>query len=46
MLSFPEQALKRHLSRLPEPPLIRENLKKEIGMFVEALQQRAVEEGR
>lgn len=41
-----EQALQRHLSRLPEPPMIRENLKKEIKMFVEMLQQQAKEEGR
>lgn len=41
-----EQALKKHLSRLPEPPMIRDNLKKEIKMFVEMLQQRAKEEGR
>lgn len=41
-----EQALKRHLSRLPEPPMIRENLKKEIKMFVEMLNQKAKEEGR
>ncbi|XP_032217806.1 coiled-coil domain-containing protein 24 isoform X1 [Nematostella vectensis] len=41
-----EVALNRHLSRLPEPPLIRENLKKEIMMFVGMLQQRAEEEGR
>lgn len=41
-----EQALQRHLNRLPEPPMIRENLKKEIKMFVEMLQQRAHEEGR
>jgi len=41
-----EQALQRHINRLPEPPIIRENLKKEIKMFVEMLQQRAKEEGR
>jgi len=43
---FTEQALQRHLNRLPEPPMIRENLKKEIKMFVEMLHQRAREEGR
>ena len=43
---FTEQALRRHLNRLPEPPLVRENLKKEITMFVEMLQQRATEGGR
>lgn len=41
-----EKALQRHLHRLPEPPMIRENLKKEIKMFVEMLQQKANEEGR
>jgi len=41
-----EQALQRHLKRLPEPPMIRENLKKEIKMFVEMLHQRTREEGR
>ncbi|KAJ7375867.1 Coiled-coil domain-containing protein 24 [Desmophyllum pertusum] len=41
-----EQALQRHLNRLPEPPMIRENLKKEVKMFVEMLHQRAREEGR
>lgn len=41
-----EQVLQGHLNRLPEPPMIRENLKKEIKMFVEMLQQRAKEEGR
>ena len=41
-----EKALQRHLHRLPEPPMIRENLKKEIKMFVEMLQQKAKEEGR
>ena len=41
-----EQALQRHLNRLPEPPMIRENLKKEIKMFVEMLHQRTREEGR
>ena len=41
-----EKALQRHLHRLPEPPMIRENLKKEIQMFVEMLQQKAKEEGR
>ena len=46
MLFLTEQALKKHLSRLPEPPMIRENLKKEIKLFVEMLQQRAKEEGR
>ncbi|XP_031564912.1 uncharacterized protein LOC116300225 [Actinia tenebrosa] len=33
-------ALNRHLSSLPEPPMMRENLKKEIMMFVEMLQQK------
>lgn len=41
-----EQALQRHLKSLPEPPMLRENLKKEIKMFVEMLQQRTQEEGR
>lgn len=41
-----EQALQRHLKCLPEPPMLRENLKKEIKMFVEMLQQRTQEEGR
>ncbi|PFX15094.1 hypothetical protein AWC38_SpisGene20700 [Stylophora pistillata] len=41
-----EKALQRHLHRLPEPPMIRENLKKEIKMFVEMLQQKAKKEGR
>lgn len=41
-----DQTLQRHLNRLPEPPMIRENLKKEIKMFVEMLQQKAREEGR
>ncbi|XP_078353739.1 coiled-coil domain-containing protein 24-like isoform X2 [Oculina patagonica] len=41
-----DQALQRHLNKLPEPPMIRENLKKEIKMFVEMLQQKAREEGR
>lgn len=46
ILFLTEQALKKHLSRLPEPPKIRDNLKKEIKMFVEMLQQSAKEEGR
>ena len=46
MLFLTEQALKKHLSRLPEPPMMRDNLKKEIKMFVEMLQQREKEEGR
>lgn len=50
LLSHPsfsiEQALQTHLKSLPEPPMLRENLKKEIKMFVEMLQQRSQEEGR
>lgn len=33
-------ALNRHLSSLPEPPMMRDNLKKEIMLFVEMLQQK------
>jgi hypothetical protein len=41
-----EISLHSHYQRLPEPPDMRGNLKKEIQLFVTALKQRSVENGR
>ena len=41
-----ELSLNSHYQRLPEPPEMRGNLKKEIQLFVTALKQRSVQNGR
>lgn len=41
-----EVSLKSKYGRLPEPPEMRENLKKEIQLFVTALKQRSSGNGR
>ena len=41
-----ERSLNSHYQRLPEPPEMRGNLKKEIQLFVTALKQQSVEKGR
>lgn len=41
-----ELLLTCHFNRLPEPPEMRSNMKKEIQLFVKALKERSVENGR
>ena len=46
LVDIVENALNLPLNKLPDPPMVRENLKREILLFAEMLRQKAEEDGR